>query len=63
MKEFVYAAHSLRMKLRKRFRSFIFDRRGSVSCPPILSMTIAAILGLLIGIVVLFFPELLGGHM
>lgn len=63
MKEFVYAAHSLRMKLRKRFRSFIFDRRGSVSCPPILSMTIAAILGLLIGIVVLLFPELLGGHM
>jgi len=63
MKEFVYAAHSLRMKLRKRFRSFIFDRRGSVSCPPILSLTIAAILGLLIGIVVLFFPELLGGHM
>lgn len=63
MKEFVYAAHSLQMKLRKRFRSFIFDRRGSVSCPPILSMTIAAILGLLIGIVVLFFPELLGGHM
>ena len=63
MKEFVYAAHSLRMKLRKRFRSFIFDRRGSVSCPPILSMTIAAILGLLIGIMVLFFPELLGGHM
>ena len=63
MKEFVYAAHSLRMKLRKRFRSFIFDRRGSVSCPPILSMTIAAILGLLIGIVILFFPEILGGHM
>ena len=63
MKEFVYAAHSVRMKLRKRFRSFIFDRRGSVSCPPMLSMTIAAILGLLIGIAVLLFPEQLGGHM
>ncbi len=61
MKEFVHATRYKAMKLFGRFRSFAGDCRGSVVCPPILTVIIGGILGLIVGAVIAFYPELFAG--
>ena len=57
MKEFVYATRYYAMRLCERFRSLAFDCRGSVSCPPFITVIIGGILGLIVGAVIAFSPE------
>lgn len=61
MKEFVYATRYNAMRLCERFRSLAFDCRGSVSCPPILTVIIGGILGIIVGSVIAFCPDIFVG--
>ena len=61
MKEFVHATRYNAKELCGRFRSFACDCRGSVVCPPILTVIIGGILGLIVGAVIAFYPELFAG--
>lgn len=58
MKEFVYATRHNASRLYERFRRLASDRRGSVSCPPILTVIIGGILGLIVGAVITFYPDI-----
>jgi len=62
MKDIQSVAKSIQTKLSTRLLSFVNDCRGSVACPPVLTLTVGAILGLVIAIIILFFPELIEGH-
>jgi len=57
MKEFVYATRYKVQKLNDSFNRFLSDRRGSVSCPPFITVIIGGILGLIVGAVIAFSPE------
>jgi len=61
MKEFVHATRYKAKELYGRFRSFACDCRRSVVCPPILTVIIGGILGLIVGAVIAFHPELFTG--
>lgn len=61
MKEFVYATRHNASRLCERFRRLASDCRGSVSCPPILTVIIGGILGLIVGAVIAFYPDFLLG--
>ena len=57
MKEFVYATRYKVQKLNNSFNCFLSDRRGSVSCPPFITVIIGGILGLIVGAAIAFSPE------
>jgi len=61
MKEFVYATCYKAIRVCKHFRPLISDCRGSVSCPPILTVIIGGILGLIVGAIIAFYPDIFAG--